>query len=140
MDIANKLLEETLKRLEATEDFILKEAPELCKEIIRECYIDGITKSLTALFFIAISACISIYLYLKIGGYDEPIRDSYGYTTNKKEMEYFFLWLFFVSSIIFEMAQLYNIFRYINLMFTAWYCPKLYITRGLKYLVRSESS
>lgn len=109
-----------IKRLEATEKFVVDQAPEICQQMIREVYITNITNLILSTIGIIVLPIISY----KVGTYaHERIEDVGGW------------WLLSVLAGSLSIVALFGVFDAIGSIIFVKSCPKLFLLRSFRDLI-----
>lgn len=125
-DTLNKAIKGFLSRLEKTEKFVLDQAPDLCKEMIREVLVENYMQLGIAILL----ALISVPLI------PIALHNGITYTTSYNSEEptrYFFLMLLAITGSVASVCVASNAAYY---LLYVKYCPKLFLVRQFKKLVK----
>ena len=118
----NSAITSLIKRLEKAEAFVLEQAPEICKEIVIEGNLDARTNLTKAglLFVVSLAATITFAII------------SY----NTKAECSFFTGAASLGSLATVMCASEAIIGEVNMLLTIKRCPKLYLLRELRKLIK----
>lgn len=126
--MSNKLLNAAIngliERLDKTEKFVLTEAPELCKQIVREGYIDNGMMAIVSSIATVLLAALSLYFGLKANA-------NFG-----DNGETAFRCLVSAGSGCGALIYIGEAYHSINLLLTVHFCPKLFLIRELRNLIK----